>query len=215
MLRHATASMVVLVASLAGPEFPGASATPTASAIPADDYALYDQVVIKKFLTSRMLLVVLERVTVSRLLPDQREPTTISFFDEQGYFNGALPRELIRDFVEANREPGRLEGRFRFGVRYRFVPGNAAEEPEVELGRLVSTGDTRPSLAPPVLDRLAFSRVGRTIRNDQALLYVEHVRPDGTGAGYLVWFRRRAQEWTIVDMEVVWTARDEAATEYP
>jgi hypothetical protein len=215
MLSHATASVLLLLAGFGSAEFPGASATTTASVIPADDYALYDQVVIKKFLTSQTRLVVLERVTVSRLLPDQKEPTTISLFDERGYFDGALPRELIRAFVEANREPARLEGRFRFGVRYRFVSGNAAEEPEVQVGRPVSADDTWPALAPSLLDRLAFSRVGRTIRNDQALLYVELVRPDGTGAGFLVWFRRRAQEWTIVDTEVVWTARDETAAEYP
>jgi hypothetical protein len=66
-----------------------------------------------------------------------------------------------------------------------------------------------PAQAPPVLDRLAFSRVARTLRSDQALLYVENTRPDGTGAGFLVWFRRRGREWTIFDTEVVWTVRSQ------
>lgn len=180
-----------------------------AEAIPVEDYGLYDQVVAKKFLTSTVQLVVIERMTVPRLLPDQDGPITIKFFQEQGFFGGELPPDLVRDFVGANQEPARLEGRFRFGPRYRFVSGNALEEPEVR--RAVPSSAMRPELAQygPVLDRLAFSRVGRTLRNDQALVYVENPRPDGTGAGFLVWFRRQASEWTIFDTEVVWTVRSQ------
>ena len=196
---------LLLLTSLALPEFPAAKVIPVTAETPLDDYGLYDQVVAKKFLTSHTRLVVLERLTVPRLLPDQQEPTTTAFFDDQRYFNGALPRDLIRGFVGSNRERARLEERFRFGVRYRFVSGNAAEEPEAISGLPVSAGDAGPVPPPSVLDRLAFSRVGRTLRNDQALLYVEHVRPDGSGAGFLVWFSRQGLEWTIVDTDVVWT----------
>ena len=42
-----------------------------AEAISADDYALYDQVVTSKFLTSATQLVVIERMTRLRLSPDQ------------------------------------------------------------------------------------------------------------------------------------------------
>jgi hypothetical protein len=185
------------------------------SGIPVDDYALYDQVVTKKFLTSDTQLVVLERMTVSRLLPNQEEPMTIALFQEQGYFDGELPPDLVRDFVGANHEPGRLEGRFQFGVRYRFVSGNTIEEPEVASALPVNAGRATPAQAPPVLDRLAFSRVGRTLRNDHALLYVENTRPDGTGAGFLVWFRRQGREWTIFDTEVVWTVRSPESEDGP
>jgi hypothetical protein len=65
----------------------------------------------------------------------------------------------------------------------------------------------------PVLGRLAFSRVGRTFRNDQALLYVEQNRPDGTGAGILVWFRRQGTAWSIFDTDVLWTIRDDLAAD--
>lgn len=182
---------------------------PVASGIPVDDYALYDQVVTKKFLTSDTQLVVLERMTVSRLLPNQEGPVTIALFQEQGYFNNGLPLDLVRDFVGANQEPSRLEGRFQFSVRYRFVSGNAMEEPEVTSALPVKAGRAMPAQLSPVLDRLAFSRVARTLRNDHALLYVENMRPDGTGAGFLVWFRRQGRDWTIFDTEVVWTVRSQ------
>lgn len=186
-----------------------AEGMPHAASIPAEDYALYDQVVENKFLTSHTKLVVLERMTVARLSPDLAEPMTLGSFQERNYFMGRLPPDLVRDFVGANREAGRLEGRFQFGVRYRFVSAGSVEEPEAASAWPVKTGRVAPAQASSVLDRLAFSRVGRTLRNDQALLYVENSRPDGTGAGFLVWFHMRARTWTIHDMEVVWTVRED------
>ena len=161
----------------------------------------------KKFLTSKTQLVVLERMTVSRLLPNQEGPITIALFQEQGYFNGELPPDLIRDFVGANHEARRLEGRFQFGVCYRIVSENATEELEVTVALPVKVGRTMPAQVPPVLDRLVLSRVGWTLRNDQALQYAENMRPDGTGAGFLVWFRRQGREWMILDTKVVWIVR--------
>lgn len=204
--------MTMAILLLAWPLVVGAPADEglrVTEAIPVDDYALYDQAVTKKFLTSDTQLVVLERMTVSRLLPNQEGPVTIALFQEQGYFDGALSPDLIRDFVGANREPARLEGRFQFGVRYRFVSGNTVEEPEVTSAIAVKDDRAMPAQAPPVLDRLAFSRVARTLRNDQALLYLENTRSDGTGAGFLVWFRRQGREWSIFDTEVVWTVRSQ------
>lgn len=215
MIQRTTLSALLLLTWLAAPDFLPAGGSPAASVIPEEDYGLYDQVVAKKFLTSHTELVVLGRITVSRLLPNQKEPTTIAFFDERGYFNGSLPLNLVQDFIGANQEPGRLEGRFQFGVRYRFASGNDTEEPEVMAGLPVMTGRASPAGAPSVLDRLAFSRVGRTLRNDQALLYVDQVRPDGTGAGFLVWFRRQGLKWAIAETDVVWTARDEESEEAP
>lgn len=175
-----------------------------ADAIPDEDYALYDQVVTSKFLTSDTRLVLIERMTRLRLAPDQEGATTIGAFREQGYFDGELPSDLIRAFISLNQQPSRLEGRFHFGVGYRFATGETIEEPEVSLAHPLTVAHARPVQSLSVLDRLAFSRVARSLRNDQALLYVEALRPDGTGAGFLVWFRRRGRDWTIIDTEVVW-----------
>lgn len=201
--------------------------------IPVEDYALYDQVVTSKFLTSATQLVVIERATQFRLSPDQEGPTTIGAFQEQDYFDGELPEDLIREFISVNRQASRLEGRFHFAVGYRFATEGKLEEPEVSLppygwgtapffyapvsirgaGGQASAQTSEPVpwararliQAPSVLDRLVFSRVGRSLRNDQALLYVETLRPDGTGAGFLVWCRRQGRRWTLFDTEVVWT----------
>jgi hypothetical protein len=180
---------------------------------PVEDYALYDQVLTKKFLTSQTQLVVIERMTRFRLSPDQDGPTTIEAMQEQEYFDGELPTELILEFIAVNREPSRLEGRFHFGVGYRFATGDMLEEPEVSLARPVTVTRSRPVQAPPVLDRLAFSRVARSSRNDHALIYVETLRPDGTGAGFLVWCRQQGRSWTLFDTEVTWTIQAQAESD--
>jgi hypothetical protein len=222
-------------------DLPGAMARPDRKVIVAEDYALYDQVVASKFLTSATQLVVIERMTRFRLSPDQEGAATIGAFEEQEYFDSELPMDLVREFISVNREPSRLEGRFHFGTGYRFAAGDAIEEPEVSLtpygwgpgsfffapvsvrGEVEKTPSqmsepvpwarARPAQAPPVLDRLAFSRVARSLRNDQALLYVETIRPDGTGAGFLVWCRRQGRRWTLFDTEVIWTIQAEAEPE--
>lgn len=181
--------------------------------IPVEDYALYDQVVTNTFLTSATQLVVIERLTRLRLSPDQEEPTTIGAFQEQEYFEGELPADLIRAFISVNRAPSRLEGRFHFGVGYRFATGDQIEEPEVSLARPVTVAHVRSVQALPRLERLAFSRVARNVRNDQALQYVEILRPDGTGAGFLVWFRRQGQTWRLFDTAVAWTIQIEEENE--
>jgi hypothetical protein len=212
-----------------------------AEAIPAEDYALYDQVVTSKFLTSATQLVVIERATQFRLSPDQEGPTTIGAFQEKEYFDGDLPADLIREFTAINRHPSRLEGRFHFGVTYRFAVGDKLEEPEVSLSPYgwglapfffapvpvrgaagqapsqtsepVPWARARPVQTPSVLGRMAFSRVARSLRNDHALLYAEALRPDGSGAGFLVWFRRQGRSWTLFDTEVAWTIQAQWAPE--
>jgi hypothetical protein len=52
--------------------------------------------------------------------------------------------------------------------------------------------------------------VARSLRNDHALIYVETLRRDGTGAGFLVWCRRQGQNWTLFDTEVTWTIQAQA-----
>jgi hypothetical protein len=184
-----------------------------AEAIPADDYALYDQVVTSKFLTSTTQLVVIERMTRLRLSPDQEGSTTVGMFQEQGYFNDELPTDLVQEFVSVNRSESRLEGRFHFAADYRFATGDAVEEPEVSLAYPVTVAYARLVQAPSILDRLAFSRVARSLRNDHALLYVETLRPDGTGAGFLVWCRRQGRSWMLFDTEVAWTIQVQAEPE--
>jgi hypothetical protein len=157
-------------------------------------------------------LVVIERMTRLRLSPDQEGPAAIEAFQEQGYFDGELPADLVQEFISANRQPVRLEGRFHFGVGYRFAAGDTIEEPEVSLARPVAAAHAR-SVQAPVLERLAFSRVARNLRNDHALLSVEILRPDGAGAGFLVWFRRRGPSWILFDTEVAWTIQTQVESE--
>jgi len=210
-------------------------------AIPVEDYALYDQVVASKFLTSATRLVVIERSTQFRLSPDQEGPTTTGAFQEQEYFDGELPADLILEVTAINRRSIRLEELFHFGVDYRFATGDRLEEPEVALSpygwglapffsapvpvkgaagqaptktsQPVPWARVGPEQAPSVLDRIAFSRVARSLRNDHALLYVEILRPDSTGAGFLVWFRREGRSWMLFDTEVAWTVQPQVEPE--
>ncbi len=197
--------LVLLLSGSMGASGAVAESGRQAEAIPADDYALYDQVVTSKFLTSTTQLVVIERMTRLRLSPDQEAPTTIGAFQEQDYFDGELPTDLVREFVSVNRSESRLEARFHFAADYRFATEGRLEEPEVSLARPVTVAAALPVQAPSILDRLAFSRVARSLHNEHALLYVEALRPDGSGAGFLVWCRRQGRNWTLFDTEVAWT----------
>lgn len=181
-----------------------------AVAVLSEDYDLYDRIIEGKFLTSQIQLVLLERMTVSRLVPGQPDSMTMAFFQQQEFFNGMVPQELAHDFIGANQAQSRLEGRFGFGVRYRFVSEETSDDVEARLAVPTLNGHKMAVHARSVLDRLAFSRVGRTLKNDQALVYVENRRRDGTGAGFLVWFHRRDEVWDLFDAEVVWTIRDRA-----
>ncbi len=182
--------------------------------VPAEDYLLYDRAIERLFLSAHTRFLLIERMTVGRLLPNQTGPLTVDWFHEQNYFKARLPEELVHDFVQANRVSARLAGLFRFGARYRFLSDGLMEEPEALSMRPLKVGlltQTPPSLS----ERVALSRIGRTLRNDQALLYVEHFRPDDTGAGFLVWFHRKGSEWTILETDVVWIIRDEEGEEFP
>ena len=184
-----------------------------ADAIPAEDYALYDQVVTSKFFTSATQLVVIERMTRLRLSPLQEGPTPNGVFQEQGYFDDQLPADVIQEIISLNRQASRLEGRFHFAAGYRFAMEGRLEEPEVSLARPGTVAHAGTIQVPSVLDRLAFSHVARNLRNDQALLYVEALRPDGTGAGFLLRFRRQGQNWTLFDTEFAWTIRPQLEPE--
>ncbi len=178
--------------------------------VPDEEYPIYDLVVRSKFLTSATRLVIVERLTATMLYPSQDQPTTHLLFEQHGYFEGRLPAELKQDFVAKNRRPFKLESRFDFGVRYRFLSADGVEEQEVSLAP-IPVAFPRRSLVqgepPPVIDRLAFSRVAFTSRRDQALVYVANNRPDGSGAGFLFWLHRPVESWEILDSEVLWIAR--------
>ncbi len=222
---------VLLMGGLMGMSRAVAESDWQADVIPAEDYVLYDQVVTSKFLTSATQLVVIERMTRLQIFPGQKGQATVGAFQEQGYFESRLPADLIREFIAVNRQPSRLERLFHFAVGYRFATGGSIEEPEVSLtpygvglrgaagqaprqtSEPVPWARAKPMQAPSVLDRLAFSRVARNPRNDHALLYVEVLRPDGTGAGFLVWCRRQGRSWALFDTEVAWTIQPQLEPE--
>lgn len=175
----------------------------------AEEYPIYDLVIQDKFLTSQTQLVLIERLTVTRLGPEW-PPTNQALFEENSFFEGRLPPDLVTDFIKKNRQPSRLEAQFNFGVRYRFI-SREGQEPEVSLmpvpavfgpGELVQA-------VPTTIGLLGFSRAGFTVKRDQALVYVGDNRPDGTGAGFLLWLSRQGQAWEIADTDVLWTARPE------
>jgi hypothetical protein len=181
--------------------------------VPAEDYPLYDLIVDEKFLTPETKLVLLERTTLTRLHPEQQGPLRLETFREYEIFDGRLPLELVRDFVLKNQAPSKLGGHFGFGVRYRFVAGDGADQ-ETSLAPMpVIWADVLPiqeeplDEPPAIIDRLAFSRVAYTFGREQALVYVEYNRVDGAGAGFAVWLAQSAKRWGILDSELVWAAR--------
>ncbi|HJR78358.1 MAG TPA: hypothetical protein VJ805_15365, partial [Nitrospiraceae bacterium] len=193
-----------------GPARAAESNEPRAPAVAADDYPVYDQVVRSKFLTTGTTLVIIERMTTTQMLPESPVLPTVALFEERAFFDSRLPRDLIMDFLFKNQRPSRLGNLFMFGVPYRFISGDG--EPESEARRAVPPWWKRPvRLVQDALtiDRLAFSRVGFSSRLDQALVYVANDRPDGSGAGFLVWLRTQGREWEIFDTEIVWTARSD------
>ena len=95
-------------------------------------------------------------------------------------------------------------------MRYRFLSSEGVPETEsglfvIPVGRLVQELEGELDR----IDRLAFSRIGMTLRNDQALLYVANLRRDGTGGGFLFWLVRRQAAWALYDSEVIWVAQRE------
>lgn len=177
------------------------------AAVPSEEYPLYDLVVRDKFLTSRTTLVVIERLTVARTKKGERDYLSRESLEDQEIFDDRLPPALLDDFLYKLQAPSRLGEQFGFGVPYRFTKDGVPEEPEVSLAP-IPAADRRPVQGlRSTIGLLRFSRVGFTRREDQALVYVEEERLDGTGGGFLVWMHRRGKAWTIADTEVLWMAR--------
>jgi hypothetical protein len=177
------------------------------AAVPAEEYPLYDLVVRDKFLTSRTTMVVIERLTVALVKKDERDYLSRESLEEQEVFENKLPPVLLDDFLFKLKAPSRLDGKFNFGVPYRFVRDGVPEEPEVSLAPIPAANRRRIQAPRSTIGLLRFSRVGFTRREDQALVYVEEERLDGTGGGFLVWLNRRGKVWTIIDTEVLWMAQ--------
>lgn len=174
--------------------------------IPDEEYSIYDLVIQTKFLTSRTELVLIDRMTVTTLGGDHRPGR--GFFEEHRFFKGALPVDGILDFVAKARRPWRLEPKFNPGVRYRFVSGETIEEPEVSLAPYPARRENQAVGYDPVrIGVLRFSRVGFNRAENLALVYVGDHRPDGSGAGFLMFLRRAGTHWRIADTEVLWAAQ--------
>lgn len=177
--------------------------------IPVEEYPIYDRVVVNKFLTSRTGMVVIRRLTATRLVPMAKEPPDRIFFEKNDFFGRALEADLITDFLYKTRRSWRLESRFDFGVPYTFATGNEVEGLKVSLAPIPIQAPPSPrrEVPPPTLGVLEFSRVAFNRPESQALVYVGIDRPDRTGAGFLFWLHRTGQEWQIMDSEVLWVAR--------
>lgn len=192
----------------AGPATAGEPDPAAGTAVRAEEYPVYDKVVRSKFLMTGTTLVIIERMTTTHMLPESLIPPTRAFFEERAFFDSRLPPDLVREFVFKNQQPARLGNLFTFGVPYRFISGGGETDSEVRLPRVAPwkhpTGLVQEAES---IDRLAFSRVGFSPRLDQALVYVANDRPDGSGAGFLVWLRTWESDWQILDTEVVWIAR--------
>lgn len=179
--------------------------TPNPDPVPPEEYPIYDVVVRVKFLTSYTKLVMIDRLTAIRVMPDER-PISPDFFRENRFSDSVLSPALVADFLGKAARPSRLEPRFNFGVAYRLVSAEEGEGLEVSLVPLpVVLLQADEPLSTVGL--LKFSRVAFTPRADQALVYVGDHRPDGTGAGFLILLHRRGFVWEITDTEVLWTVR--------
>jgi hypothetical protein len=214
-MRHTLQAFVltVLLSPFVMEQAYAAPAEPAQDRVPTEDYPLYDLIVDEKFLTPETKLVLLERTTVTRLHPEQQGPLSVETFRAYEIFDGRLPLELVRDFVLKNQTPSKLGRHFGFGVRYRLVAEDGADQ-ETSLApmpvvwtNILPIQEESLDEPPAIIDRLAFSRVAYTFGREQALAYVEYNRLDGTGAGFAVWLTQSGKRWGIFDSELVWAAR--------
>jgi hypothetical protein len=171
--------------------------------VPPEDYAIYDRIIQAKFLTSDTTLVLIRRLTATRLGPEE-VPFQRQFFEENRFFEGTLPPSLITEFLTGTRRPSRLQPKLNVGVRYRLVSDfNADVE---EAGLVLRPAAWTAAGADPRI-RLEFSRVAYAPTENLALVYVGNYRSDGTGAGFFMVLQPQQSGWEIQDTEVVWMMR--------
>ncbi|HEU4683655.1 MAG TPA: hypothetical protein VFS39_04060 [Nitrospira sp.] len=210
LMRLATAALPVLLFLSLAMASPAAIAADLLTSVPVDDYRLYDLVVTQKFLTSETRLVLIDRLTLIRLHPEQEGVHHIQTLGRQDLFDGRLSADLIADFTSKNEHPSRLEARFDFGVPYRLIAGQEDERQETSLLLLpVSSpsGVQESDGGPALTIHLGFSRPGFNTEGDQALVYAQYERLEGEGAGFLSWLKRAHGQWTVFDTEVLWAVR--------
>ncbi len=209
------AALIVLLVSLTVVASPGiglAQKSPEEPrSIPPEEYPIYNLVITSKFLTSQTQLVVIRNLTATRLGPFTDKPPSEELLVANEFFGRPLAPDLISDFVNKMRGPSRLERALTLGVPYQLIrqgEGESRRASLVPVPALRTQGP--PTEGPPVvLGLLELSRVGFNLRENEALVYVGIDRPDGTGAGFLIWLHRAGRSWTITDTEVLWTAAPE------
>jgi hypothetical protein len=193
---------------------------PSAAPVPVEDYPIYNQVIVTKFLTSQTSVVLIDKLTANRLQP-AGPPVSHTYFEDNPIFNNTLPEELVSDFVMKNVLPSSLEAEFNLGVRYRLVSGDDERQEVVAAQpvRWIPSGvrclpescplSTRriEQGGPETVGRLVLSRVAYA--RNLALVYAAEERRDGTGGGFFVLLERVPAGWTIVDTEVLWVSRRE------
>ena len=191
-------------------------AEPLPEPVTAEEYAVFNRVVDGKFLTSQTEIVFIGPLTVTHLGPGEQDRPSTAYFRERQVFAGLLEPALVTDFILKNSKPGRLEKKFNFGIRYRFIPGDGdgTREPEVSLAPIPAAwrpaeGARLVQEAPRLIGILRFSRVGFTSHADKALVYVEEERANGTGVGFLILLARQKQGWNFLDTEVLWVTHPE------
>jgi hypothetical protein len=197
-----------------------AAVRPTGNAedVRPEEYPVYDLVIKSKFLTSDTTLVIIDRLTVTRVGPGE-EFDTRQFFKENEFFGGGLLPDLVAEFLGMLQRPSR-QRKFGFGVRYRLVSDRETGGDEVSLSPLRIAHpytDYDGSTITLELSRVAFSPRGDQLhpptraRQDAPLpkRWCTSVitGSDGSGAGFLVLLRGRDRLWEIVDTEVIWTVR--------
>jgi hypothetical protein len=171
--------------------------------VPSEDYAIYDRIIQAKFLTSDTTLVLIRRLTATRIGPEE-VPFRRQFFEENQFFEGTLPPSLIAEFLTGTRRPSRLQAKLNVGVPYRLVSDFNAE---IEEAGLVLRPAAWPAVGADPRIRLEFSRVAHAVKENLALVYVGHYRTDGTGAGFFMVLQLQQSGWEIQDTEVVWMMR--------
>lgn len=178
-------------------------------AVPIEEYPIYDSVIRNKFLTSHTRLVIIQRLTATRLGPFQTQAPDRRFIQEHVGFSNFLGPDLIADFLLKIIRPSRLEGRFGFGVAVRFAIGHQLEGPEVSLRPIPAQVPPPQGVPDPphTIGVLEFSRVGFDRTESQALVYVGVDRIDETGAGFLIWLQRAGRAWSVIDTEILWIRR--------
>lgn len=175
--------------------------------VPAEEYAVYDRVMEAKFFTSQTKLIVIERMTTSKLTRDEKPPPLRQYFQMKQFFNNSLPPSLLEGFLrKSDHAAARLESKFSFSIPVKFVTDQYLDDAEVSLPTMtVSMTQVQKRPGPlPVLGVFQLSRVAFTPARDQALVFVGVNRPDGTGAGFLIWLYQHQDSWDLYGTEVLW-----------